>query len=186
MATVEETTDHFYYYGLTVFLAWIIKHMLSKVWYDITCPFPNFTGCAVEVLGMEKKCHPTLYNGCNNLSMLGLKLKHVSKWDYTCRDTSTKFWAILLCAGVLIYPKLSVYDFINARQHSNTAGVMLMVIYLVIYLHRFKSGSLWLHSCTLYLKETHITLNKSSEIRKQWSVSYVWLRNKTSQTCGDL
>ena len=30
-------------------------------------------------LGMDKQFHPTLYNGCNYLSMLGLKLNHVSK-----------------------------------------------------------------------------------------------------------
>ena len=30
-------------------------------------------------LGMDKQFHPTFYNGCNYLSMLGLKLNHVSK-----------------------------------------------------------------------------------------------------------
>ena len=30
-------------------------------------------------LGMDKSFRPTLYNGCNHLSMLGLKLNHVSK-----------------------------------------------------------------------------------------------------------
>ena len=30
-------------------------------------------------LGMDKYFHPIHYNGCNNLSMLGLKLIHVSK-----------------------------------------------------------------------------------------------------------
>ena len=30
-------------------------------------------------LGIDKLCHPTLYNGCNYSSMLGLKLNHVSK-----------------------------------------------------------------------------------------------------------
>ena len=30
-------------------------------------------------LGMDKWFHPTLYNGCDYLSMLGLKLIHVSK-----------------------------------------------------------------------------------------------------------
>ena len=28
-------------------------------------------------LGIDKELHPTFYNGCNNLSMLGLKLNHV-------------------------------------------------------------------------------------------------------------
>ena len=30
-------------------------------------------------LGMDKQFHPTVYSGCNYLSMLGLKLNHVSK-----------------------------------------------------------------------------------------------------------
>ena len=30
-------------------------------------------------LGMDKWFHPTVYNGCDYLSMLGLKLNHVSK-----------------------------------------------------------------------------------------------------------
>ena len=53
--------------------------MPSKVWDKITYPFPNFNSCTVDVLGMDKLFHPTLYNGCNYLSMLGFKLIHVSK-----------------------------------------------------------------------------------------------------------
>ena len=33
-------------------------------------------------LGMDKLFHPTSYNGCNHLSMLGLKLNHVSKMGH--------------------------------------------------------------------------------------------------------
>ena len=29
--------------------AWISNHMSSKVWDEITYPFPNFNGCAIEV-----------------------------------------------------------------------------------------------------------------------------------------
>ena len=49
--------------------------MLSKVWDEMPYPFPNFNGCTV---GMDKLFRPTLYNGCNYLSMLGLKLHHIS------------------------------------------------------------------------------------------------------------
>ena len=45
--------------------ALLSNHMPSKVWDEITYPFLNF--------------HPTFYNGCNYLSMLGLKLNHVIK-----------------------------------------------------------------------------------------------------------
>ena len=39
--------------------------MASKVWEEITYPFPNFNGCTTEVWD-------TLYNECDYLSMLGL------------------------------------------------------------------------------------------------------------------
>ena len=35
-------------------------------------------------LGMDKSFHPTLYNGCNYLSMMTLKLNHVSKKEPMC------------------------------------------------------------------------------------------------------
>ena len=41
-----------------------------------------------QTLGMVKYVHHTLYNGCNYLSMLGLKLSHVCKrgarWITVC------------------------------------------------------------------------------------------------------
>ena len=47
-----------------------------KVWGKITWPpFPNWTVKPT----MDTLFYPTLYNGCNYLSMLGLKLNHVSK-----------------------------------------------------------------------------------------------------------
>ena len=43
--------------------------------YDaITYPFPHFNGWE-----LIKRIHPTLYDGCDYLSMLGSKLIHVSK-----------------------------------------------------------------------------------------------------------
>ena len=49
--------------------AWISNYMANKVWDEITYPFLNFNGAT----------SPAVYNGCNYLSMLGLKLNHVSK-----------------------------------------------------------------------------------------------------------
>ena len=40
---------------------------------------PKLQRCNRWSLGMDKWFHTTLYNGCNYLSMLGLKLNHVSK-----------------------------------------------------------------------------------------------------------
>ena len=44
---VDSYRGSFYKYGLTLFLAWISNHMLSKVWDEISDPFPNFNGCTV-------------------------------------------------------------------------------------------------------------------------------------------
>ena len=75
----------FYKHGLTSIPAWLINHMLSKMWDEMTYPFPNFNGGRFHrwSLGMDKSFHPTHYNGCNYLSMLGLKLIHVSKRGYS-------------------------------------------------------------------------------------------------------
>ena len=58
------------------FPAWINNYMPRKVWDEIIYPFPNFNGCS---LGMDEKFHPTFYDGCNDLSMLVLKLISVNK-----------------------------------------------------------------------------------------------------------
>ena len=52
----------FYWYDLTIIPTWISSYMPKIVWNEITYPF--------------------LYNGCNYLSMLGLKFIHVSKRGY--------------------------------------------------------------------------------------------------------
>ena len=43
---------------------------------------PILQQCNRWSLGMDKQFYPRLYNGCNYLSMLGLKLNHVSKSGY--------------------------------------------------------------------------------------------------------
>ena len=67
-------------HGLTLVPAWISNCFHYKVWDEITYPFLNFN------VTMDKKFHPTLYRACDYLSMLGLKLNHVSKrgpwWEY--------------------------------------------------------------------------------------------------------
>ena len=54
--------------------------MSSKVGDEITYPFPNSNGCTVGVwkLIVIFTTH-VMYNVCNYLSMIGLKLNHVSK-----------------------------------------------------------------------------------------------------------
>ena len=66
----------FYQHGLTLIPAWISNHIPSKVWDEIAYPFPNFNGRTLDV--WELISNFTLCNGCNHLSMLGLKLIHVN------------------------------------------------------------------------------------------------------------
>ena len=47
--------------------------MTSKVWDEITDPLPYFNSCAVEVREW------IINNGCDYLSILGLKLIRMSK-----------------------------------------------------------------------------------------------------------
>ena len=54
--------------------------MTNNVWDEITYPFPNFNGTAVEVWEwISNFILLTFYNGCNYLSMLSLKSIYVSK-----------------------------------------------------------------------------------------------------------
>ena len=71
----DTSCSHFYLHGLTLIPAWISNYMPSNVWGEIAYPFLNVNGCT----RMDKWFQPTLHNGCNYLSMLGLKLNHVSK-----------------------------------------------------------------------------------------------------------
>ena len=43
------TSGYFYNHGLTLIPTCISNHMLSRVWCEITYPFLNFNGNAVEV-----------------------------------------------------------------------------------------------------------------------------------------
>ena len=45
--------------------------MPGKVLDDSTYPFPNSNGCTIE---MDELSDPTLYNGCNYLSMFVIKI----------------------------------------------------------------------------------------------------------------
>ena len=40
---------HIQYHGLTLIPAFLSNHMPSKVWDEITNPFPNFNGVTIEV-----------------------------------------------------------------------------------------------------------------------------------------
>ena len=86
---------------LMLTLAWISYHMQRKVWNEITYPFPNFERLHFWSLWMGK-FHPTLYNWCNYLRMMGSNLMWpLCKWSaMTLVEVSQhaflRFW---LCQG---------------------------------------------------------------------------------------
>ena len=51
---------------------------------QITYLFPNFNGAAIEVWEWISNFHPAFHRTCAYLSMLGLKLSHVSKMSQWC------------------------------------------------------------------------------------------------------
>ena len=57
---------------------WISNHVSSKVWDEITYPFPNFNGCAIEFWEWISNFIPHFYRR-DYFSMLGLKWIHFRK-----------------------------------------------------------------------------------------------------------
>ena len=64
------TRGPIYYHGLTLIPAWISYHTLSKVWDEITYPFPNFSIATAEVWEWISNLIPHIIMVVNYLSML--------------------------------------------------------------------------------------------------------------------
>ena len=80
---------HFNWHGLPLITQWISNHM-TPVKCEIIFPFTNCNICTVVEVWKCKvinKFHPTFYNGCNYVSLRGLRLIHVSwrsPWCIAC------------------------------------------------------------------------------------------------------
>ena len=97
------------------------------VWNNLS--IPKLQRCNRWSLGMDKLFHTTVYNGCNYLSMLGLKLNHVSKSGQ--RDETVghdKYWFSVkflphtagssmhfLCGPHMLYPE----NWVSFQQHNH-------------------------------------------------------------------
>ena len=115
--------------------------MLSQVWDEITYPFPNFNGCTMEVWEWISNFIPhTLYNGCNYLPMLGLKLIHVSKrgdlnkmstfywmkfhWSFWSSNRHWFwYWSLGRCTGDNPFPKSVITLHMMTSSNGNTFRV---------------------------------------------------------------
>ena len=58
---------------------WVDNYMPCKVWNEITYPFPNFKGATAEVRGWTSNFTLNFCWKCDNFSMFGLKLIHISE-----------------------------------------------------------------------------------------------------------
>ena len=83
--------------------ACISNNIHYKLWDEITYPFLNFNGATVEVLEWINNIIPHITTGCNYLSMLGLKLNHVSK--------SGHWWLIEIMALVPLADVITLHVF---------------------------------------------------------------------------
>ena len=75
---ISVSCNETHYRCLTLMPANKYSHIYHKVWNKITYPFPNIRGYTVEVWEWISNFIPH-FMGCDYLSMLGLKLIHVSK-----------------------------------------------------------------------------------------------------------
>ena len=64
------------------------------MWDEITCLFPNITGCTVEVWEWTSHFTPHFTGACYYLSMLGLMLIHVSKRGPRATLASSPNWFV--------------------------------------------------------------------------------------------
>ena len=130
--------------------AWISNHIHYKVWDEITYSFPNFNGCTVEVWERINNFNPHFIMGGNYLSMLGLKLIHVSKrghryhgccclqlWSHSKHSTDLTACCIIrysqgLTAEDNIFKLVSDGDLLNPGFQSLSKHKVLWFLSLVV------------------------------------------------------
>ena len=79
-----------YKHELTVFPLWRGNYIYCNMWDDIIYPFPNFNDATDEVgEGILRYFILQFYCAYGYLSMLGLKLTHVSEKGPICSDNQT-------------------------------------------------------------------------------------------------
>ena len=77
---------------------WISNYIHYNVWDEITYPFLNFNGQTIDVRNGQV-ISSTLYQACDYLSMLGLKLNHVVK---EASDRNEHWSSMVITSEILI------------------------------------------------------------------------------------
>ena len=115
------------------------------MWGEITYPFPNFNGA------VDKQLHLTRFWACNYVSMLGLKLNHVSKKGHwwlqnTNHDSSPTFWTLFLSIRCL--RNLCLITYIDWR-HFDTFWTWIPRI-CAMHFHAISSSTYLRHAFSCY------------------------------------
>ena len=104
---------------LTLIPEWISNyiHLQGVEWNYLS--IPKLQQCNLWSLGMDYQFHPTLHWACDYLSMLGLKLNHVSQRD--------PWWCIYESANMVIIASDNV-DFFQIMLTCNLVGTKRLMI----------------------------------------------------------
>ena len=111
-----------YWYGLTLIQALINYNMPSRVLVGITYPIPNSKVAPLR-FGMNKQFHPTLYDGCSYLSILGLTINHVGKKGP--RQQGTTWINVEIHIGSRTYNNLNTVFLTENRQQINARNLKI-------------------------------------------------------------
>ena len=118
---------------------------------------------------MDKSLHPTLYNGCDYLSMLGLKLNHVSKRGPTWRHKPGSTLALVLVSCLMAPSHYLIPCRFLIRmvlRHSPECDFTLPSYYPVHWVRK-----LYLYDYTHMLYTSHDIYDKSFRVQNNrvWS-----------------
>ena len=154
MAIPNESSGPFYQDGLTLITSWIGNYIHYKWWDEIAYPFLNFNG-----LGMDKYFHPICFWPCNYLSMLGLKLIHVSRRGHSrfYNDFTSYILAFINTETLVLF-----VSNISPNFKRIIARIYLFDIYAIPHhiftepCYGFHNVVIWWNPCDLYDLLMHI------------------------------
>ena len=118
-----QTPDLGYWHGLTLIPVWISNHMPSKMWDEITYPFPNFNGINVAVWVWIRNFNPQLV-------MNGI--------TYPCWYNSTLIERAHGCVCITISKTVRRFSFMHTVSNNLLCCCCCCCLWLIFcYVHRF-------------------------------------------------
>ena len=95
-------------------------------------------------LGMDKLFHPILYNGCDYISMLGLKLNHVSKRGHRNRVSKRVDTCVSYNFTSKVSPQICITHLIlQSHQLLIKAKFSVLMFFINIGINSLNSAKCW-------------------------------------------